>query len=89
MSEQELAERCAQLMFERDPASQQAGMRIDAVEQMKEQRSAGDRVKHLVRIGAHAGALPRGKDDNGETALVAHRRVQWHGAFASASVLAK
>ena len=45
---------------------------IDAVKQVREQRSAGDRVKHFVRVRAHARALPRGKDDDGKTALITH-----------------
>jgi hypothetical protein len=49
--------------------------RIDPVEQVQEKRSAGDRVEHLVRVRAHARALSRGEDDNGETALVAHGRA--------------
>ena len=53
--------------------------RVDAVEQVQQQRPAGDRVEHLVGVGAHARALPRGKDHDGKTALVAHRREQWHG----------
>ena len=48
--------------------------RVDAVEEVQEQRPAGDRVKHLVGVGSHARPLPRGKDDNGETALVGHAR---------------
>jgi len=46
-------------------------------------------VKHLVGVGAHPGALPGGKDDNGETALVGHWPEQWHGVPASASALTK
>ena len=59
--------------------------RIDPVEQVQEQRPAGDRMQHLVGVGAHARALPGGKDDDGETALVGHSGEQWHGAPASAS----
>ena len=53
--------------------------RIDPVEQVEKQRPAGDRVKHLVGVRAHARALPGGKDDNGETALVGHsaRAMAW------------
>ena len=58
--------------------------RGDAVEQMQQQRPAGDRVKYLVRVRTHPIALPRGKHDHGEFALVAHRREQWHGAWGSA-----
>ncbi len=47
---------------------------VDAVEQVQQQRAAGDRVKHLVRVGAHARALPGGKDDHGEFALVVHKQ---------------
>ncbi len=47
--------------------------RVDPLEQVQQQRAAGDRVKHLVGVRAHAGALPCGEDDYGETALVAHR----------------
>jgi hypothetical protein len=47
---------------------------IHAVEQMEKQGTAGDRVKHFVRIRAHARALARGKNDNSKTALIAHRR---------------
>jgi hypothetical protein len=36
---------------------------------MQQQRPAGDRVQHLVRVGAHARALPRGKDDDGRGTL--------------------
>ena len=51
---------------------------VDPLEQVKQQRPAGDRMQHFVRVGTHARALPRGKDDNGETALVAHRGAS-HG----------
>jgi hypothetical protein len=54
---------------------------------VQQQRPARDWVKHFVRIGTHPGALTGSKDDNGETALVVHRRDQWHGAMASASGL--
>ena len=47
--------------------------RVDAVEQVQQQRPAGDRVKHLVGVGAHARALPGGQDDDGEAARVGHR----------------
>ena len=56
--------------------------RVDPVEQVQQQRPAGDRMKHLVRVGAHARALPRGEDHDGKSALVAHRREQWHGGIA-------
>ena len=59
--------------------------RVDPVEQMQQERPAGDRVQDLMRVRAHARALPRGKDDHGETALVAHQRVQWHGLSGGAS----
>jgi hypothetical protein len=36
-------------------------------------------MEDLVGVGAHAGPLPRGKDDNGETALVGHG---WANAMA-------
>ena len=49
--------------------------RVDAVEQVQEQRPAGDRMKHLVGVRAHARALPGGEDDDGETALVGHSRA--------------
>jgi hypothetical protein len=61
--------------------------RVDTVEKMQKQRTAGDRVEHLVRVGTHTGALPRGKDNDGEAALVTHGRDQWHGARESASHL--
>ena len=57
----------------------------DPVQQVEQQRPARDRVKHLVRIGAHARALPGGKDNDGEAALFGHRAEQWHGTNASAS----
>ena len=60
---------------------------FDAVEQMQKEWAARNRVEDLVRIRSHPRALPGGKDDNGETALVGHRAVQWHGASASASIL--
>ena len=64
--------------------------RVDPVEQVQQHRPAGDRVQHLVRVGAHPRALPGGKDHDGETALVAHRREQWHGGVsASASAAPK
>jgi hypothetical protein len=31
-------------------------------------------VQHLVRVRAHARALPRGKDDDGKAALIVHGR---------------
>ena len=46
--------------------------RIDPVEQVEQQRPAGDRMQHLVRVRPHARALPGGKDDNGKTALIGH-----------------
>ena len=60
--------------------------RIDPVEQVEEQRPARDRMEHLVRVGAHARALPGGKDDDGETALIGHsaRAMAWRsGASAT------
>jgi hypothetical protein len=33
---------------------------IDAIEQMKQQRAAGDRMKHLVRVRAHPGTRSGG-----------------------------
>ena len=53
--------------------------RVDPVEQVQQHRPAGDRVQYLVRVGSHSGALPSGKDHDGKSALVAHRREQWHG----------
>jgi hypothetical protein len=44
-------------------------------------------MEHLVGVGTHTGPLPRGKDDDGEAALVTHGRDQWHGAGKSASHL--
>ena len=35
--------------------------RIDAIEQVEKQRPAGDRVQHLVGVGAHPRALPGGQ----------------------------
>ena len=60
---------------------------IHRVEQVQEQRPAGDRMQHFVRVGTHARALPRGKDHDGETALVGHCGEQWHGALMSASLV--
>ena len=53
---------------------------VDPVEQMQQQRPAGDRVQHLVGVGAHPRALPRGEDHDCKTALISHRCEQWHGA---------
>jgi hypothetical protein len=36
-------------------------------------------MQYLVGVRAHARALARGKNDNGEAALVVHGAVQWHG----------
>src|SRR4029079_5673251 len=60
--------------------------RIDAVEQVQKQRPAGDRMQHLVLVGAHARALARGKDHDGKAALFAHGAEQWHGTLANASI---
>jgi hypothetical protein len=61
--------------------------RVYAVEKVQKQRAARDGVEHLVRVRSHAGALSRGKDDDGEAALVTHGGDQWHGAGESASHL--
>ncbi len=44
----------------------------DAVEQVHQQALARDRVQDLVRVRAHAGALPRRKDHDCEIGSVAH-----------------
>ena len=49
--------------------------RVDLVEQMEEQRPAGDGVEHLVGVRAHPRPLPGGEDDDGEAALVTHARA--------------
>ena len=53
--------------------------RVDPVEQVQQQRPAGDRVQHLVRVGAHARPLPRGEDHDGKTACVGSspRAMAW------------
>ena len=42
--------------------------RIDGCQKVQEQRPAGDRVEHLVGVGAHPRALPGGEDDRCEAA---------------------
>ena len=48
--------------------------RVDRVEQMHQHRLAGDRVQHLVRVGAHARALAGGEHDDGKWGRRGHRR---------------
>ena len=48
--------------------------RLDRIEQVQQHRPVGDRMEHLVRVRPHPRALPRGKDHDGEMALVAHAR---------------
>src|SRR5205085_2161480 len=58
--------------------------RVDPVEEVEQQWPAGDGMEHLVRIRTHARSLPGGEDDHGETALLGHGALQWHGGEWSA-----
>jgi hypothetical protein len=45
---------------------------VDPVEEMEKQRPGGDRVKDLVRVGAHPGALPGGENHDCEISYLRH-----------------
>src|SRR5437870_4769176 len=62
---------------------------VDPVEEVKQQRPACDRVKHLVGVRAHSRALPGGKDHDCKAALVGHDELEWHGGKVFASVHGK
>ena len=52
---------------------------VDPVEQVQQQRPPGDRVQHLVHVGAHAGALAGGEDHDSEIGRLVHRRPNGTG----------
>jgi hypothetical protein len=48
--------------------------RVDAIEQVQQQRARRDWMENLVGVGAHPRPLPGCEDNHGETALIAHGR---------------
>jgi hypothetical protein len=59
---------------------------FDIVEKVKEERSRGDRMQHLVRVRAHPSSLAGGKDHDGKIGHLAHPAgVNGTGQWFSAS----
>ena len=60
--------------------------RLDGREQVEQHWLARDRVEHLVRVGAHARALPRGEDDDREIRLIHGAAITRHAVLAGFSI---